>query len=57
MNKNIVILIQVFAKISAKYPGAVLLLKSLTELYPQGVENIHRAVSNVTQEVVDRIIW
>lgn len=57
MNKNIVMLIQTFAKISAEYPEAVLLLKSLTDLYPQGVENIHRAASELPPDVINRIIW
>jgi hypothetical protein len=57
INKNIVMLIQTFGRISAIYPTAVLLLKSLTDLYPQGVENIHRAVSSLSKEAVSRIIW
>jgi hypothetical protein len=57
MNKNIILLIQCFARISIDYPSAILLLKSLTDLYPQGVDNIHRAVSELPHEVINRIIW
>jgi hypothetical protein len=57
MNKNIILLIQTFARISVDYPSAVLLLKSLTDLYPQGIDNIHRAVSGLSQEVINRIKW
>jgi hypothetical protein len=54
-NKNIILLIQAFARINKEYPDSVLLLKSLTDLYPQGVENIERAILGLSQETTDMI--
>ncbi len=52
------LLIQAFAQINKDYPNSVLLLKSLTDLYPQGVGNIEQAILDLAETIPSQsIVW